>query len=270
MKRRVQIDSKLSKLYVRAKFVLVLIALATLWASALAQENTAEDWYKKGTELFENRSWEESTRAMKEVIQIDPDNSSAWLSIAETFGILGNGSEASKAYEKALSIVDEDLLEKPEDAKAWQAKSEALIGLGRQEEAFSAQEKALEILNQSIKNNPKDGEAWWSKARILGSMGRDDEALQAYEKIIELNHTPRLADALLAKSFVLAVKDEYDGFLEAFNRGIELIPDSDNVKLAQAWNDAGFAFYELDRERWLWRHSIGLLNWIQRINWHGG
>ncbi len=211
------------------------------------QESTADDWYKKGTQLFDKHSWEESLHAMEEVIQIDPENSSAWLSIAETFGILGNGSEASNAYERALSIVDEDLLEEPQDASAWQTKSEALIGLGRQEEAFSAQEKALEILNQSIEDNPEDGEAWWSKARILGSMGRDDEALQAYEKVIELNHTPRLADALLAKSFALAVKGEYDGFLEAFNRGIELIPASDTVKLARSWNDAGFAFYELDR-----------------------
>jgi tetratricopeptide (TPR) repeat protein len=211
------------------------------------QENTADDWYKNGIELFENHSWEESLQAMEEVIQIDPDNSSAWLSIAETFGIIGNGSEASKAYEKALSIADEDLMEKPEDAKAWQAKSESLIGLGRPDEAFSAQEKALEILNLSIENNPEDGEAWWSKAGILGSMGRNDEALQAYEKVIELNYIPRLADALLAKSFTLAAKGEYDGFLEAFNRGIELIPGSDTVKLARAWNDAGFAFYELDQ-----------------------
>ncbi|MDQ1262228.1 MAG: hypothetical protein QG575_1409 [Euryarchaeota archaeon] len=32
----------------------------------LWQENTADDWYKKGTELFENYSWEESLQAMAE------------------------------------------------------------------------------------------------------------------------------------------------------------------------------------------------------------
>jgi len=104
-------------------FAIALLAIAMLCASAMAQENTAQGWYKKGTELFENRSWEESAQAMKEVIQIDPENSSAWLSIAESFGILGNGSETSKAYEKALRLVDESLLEKPQDAQAWQAKS---------------------------------------------------------------------------------------------------------------------------------------------------
>ncbi|MFB3765158.1 MAG: tetratricopeptide repeat protein [Methanotrichaceae archaeon] len=239
--------SGVSRKIAGAKVMLALMILTILCNYATAQGNTADGWFKKGTELFEKHSWEESTLAMDKVVQIDPGNFSAWLSIAETFGILGNGSESSMAYEKALSIIDESLLENSQDAKAWQAKSDALIGLGRQKEAFSAQEEALEILNQSIKTNPKDGENWWSRAKIFASMGQSDEALQAYEKIIELNYTPRLADALLAKSFALAVKGEYDEFLEAFNRGIELIPASDTVKLAQAWNDAGFAFYELDR-----------------------
>jgi tetratricopeptide (TPR) repeat protein len=243
----VRVDNIFPRSIARTRYLLFLMALAALCTNVMAQENTADDWYKKGTELFENCSWEESAQAMKEVIQIDPENSSAWLSIAESFGILGNESETSKAYEKALRLVDESLLEKPQDAQAWQAKSEALIGLGRQEGALQAQEKALEIMNKSIKKNSKDGEAWWSKAKILADMGRSDEALQAYEKVIELNHTPRLADALLTKSFALAVKGEYDGFLEAFNRGIELIPANDTVKLARAWNDAGFALYELDQ-----------------------
>ena len=246
MKRKKTLGA-VEKAIARAKLMLALVALIMLCNYAMAQENTADDWYKKGTELFENRSWEESSRAMEAVIEIDSENYSAWLSIAKTFGILGNGSEASKAYENALSLVDESLLEKPQDARAYQAKSEALIGLGRQEEALSAQDKALKILNQSIKKDLKDGEAWWSKAKILVAMGRSDEALLAYEKVIELNYTPKLSDALLAKSFALAVKGEYDGFLEAFNRGIELISASDTVTLARAWNDAGFALYELDQ-----------------------
>lgn len=47
MMKRVQIDCKPSKLHARAKFALVLITLAALWASALAQEETADSWYKK-------------------------------------------------------------------------------------------------------------------------------------------------------------------------------------------------------------------------------
>ncbi|MFA6373939.1 MAG: hypothetical protein WCW68_15075, partial [Methanothrix sp.] len=61
--KRVQIDCKLSRLYTKAKFALVLIALATLCSSAVAQENTAEDWNKKGQELMENDSHEEALQA---------------------------------------------------------------------------------------------------------------------------------------------------------------------------------------------------------------
>lgn len=212
------------------------------------QENTADDWYKKGTGLFENDSLEESVLAMERVIQLDPENSSAWLSIAITLGIMGNGSESSKAYEKALNLIDNDLKKNPQDARAWEAKSDALIGLGRQEESLDAIEKALEILNLSTERNPKDGEAWWSKANVLYGIGRSDEALQAYEKVIELNHTPRLADALLIKGYDFAIKGNYDEFKETFNQAIGLIPASDTAKLARTWNSAGFALAELGKE----------------------
>ena len=212
------------------------------------QENTADDWYKKGTELFENDSLEESVLAMERVIQLNPENSSAWLSIAKTLGIMGNGSESSKAYEKALNLIDNDLKKNPQDARAWEAKSDALIGLGRQEESLDAIEKALEILNLSTERNPKDGEAWWSKANVLYGIGRSDEALQAYEKVIELNHTPRLADSLLIKGYDFAIKGKYDEFKETFNQAIGLIPASDTAKLARTWNGAGFALAELGKE----------------------
>jgi tetratricopeptide (TPR) repeat protein len=123
-----------------------------------------------------------------------------------------------------------------------------LIGLGRQEESLDAIEKALEILNLSTERNPKDGEAWWSKANVLYGIGRSDEALQAYEKVIELNHTPRLADALLIKGYDFAIKGNYDEFKETFNQAIGLIPASDTAKLARTWNSAGFALAELGKE----------------------
>jgi len=51
MKRRKQLVSeKLSKAIVGAKLALALLALAMLCISAIAQENTAEGWYKKGLE----------------------------------------------------------------------------------------------------------------------------------------------------------------------------------------------------------------------------
>ncbi len=42
----------------KARFIIALLAVATLCASAIAQENTAEDWYKKGLELSKKGSHE--------------------------------------------------------------------------------------------------------------------------------------------------------------------------------------------------------------------
>ena len=47
----------------KTRFAIALLALAMLCASSLAQENTAEDWYKKGRDLAKNGSYEEAVFA---------------------------------------------------------------------------------------------------------------------------------------------------------------------------------------------------------------
>jgi len=44
--------NKLPKFAGRARFALVMIALVKLCTSVVAHENTAEDWFNKGYELF--------------------------------------------------------------------------------------------------------------------------------------------------------------------------------------------------------------------------
>jgi tetratricopeptide (TPR) repeat protein len=152
----------------------------------MAQENTTDYWMNKGQELFEDASFEESLQAYNEVLQIDPENSSAWLSIAKTLGVLGNGNESSKAYEKALNLIDRNLKRNPQDASAWQAKSDALIGLGRQEEALRAQENALEAYSKSIEINPAFSLAWHGRSlaqRELGSIFDADQSLYVARKL---------------------------------------------------------------------------------------
>jgi hypothetical protein len=42
-----------SKIVVGAKFILALLALATLCVCAAAQDETTDEWYKKGRDLIE-------------------------------------------------------------------------------------------------------------------------------------------------------------------------------------------------------------------------
>lgn len=73
-----QIDNRTPKTVVVSKLFLAMIALVALCASAVAQENTAEEWYKKGRNFDTNR-YQEAIEAFDKVIQIDPMNASAWL-----------------------------------------------------------------------------------------------------------------------------------------------------------------------------------------------
>jgi hypothetical protein len=56
----------LLKMRAGAMSALALIALAALCSCTLAQEKTAEDWYRKGLELMTNGSLEESVQAFSQ------------------------------------------------------------------------------------------------------------------------------------------------------------------------------------------------------------
>ena len=63
-------------------FVVALLAIAMLCASAMAQEMTAEDWSKKGEdELFNNSSFKGALQAFDKAVELKPQTSAfVWLS----------------------------------------------------------------------------------------------------------------------------------------------------------------------------------------------
>ena len=56
----------------KAEFTVALLAVAMLCTSAVAQENTAEDWFNKGQEQFRNHSYEDANEAYDKAIELDP------------------------------------------------------------------------------------------------------------------------------------------------------------------------------------------------------
>lgn len=156
----------------KAIFVLAWLALAVLFASTAAQEDSIEYWMMKSAELFNNGSLEESLNAMDKVLQISPENESAWLNKADILRCLGREDESAKTFKKALVILNKTLEKNPQNASLWYGKGMALYFLGNEEEAVAANEKAWEILNQSIEKDPKNAKASVNNAHILPAMGR--------------------------------------------------------------------------------------------------
>jgi len=58
---------------------LVLAVLSLLCLAAMAQENSADEWYQKGQELMENESYVEAINAYDKAIEIDSENASIWM-----------------------------------------------------------------------------------------------------------------------------------------------------------------------------------------------
>jgi len=118
------------------RFAIALLGLAMLCASAVAQEESAEDWSKRGEdELFNNSSFEGALQAFNKAIDLDPTNATLWLHKAQVHEFMGDRNLAVGAYEEALNITNENLQKNPDDADAWWTMGVILESLGRQVEA---------------------------------------------------------------------------------------------------------------------------------------
>ncbi len=77
----------------------------------MAQENTAENWYRKCQELNANGSYEEAVKAIDKAIELDSRNATLWdekaTSLATATAFSGNRSEFNeslKAIDKAIEL----------------------------------------------------------------------------------------------------------------------------------------------------------------------
>jgi len=85
------------------RFAIALLGLAMLCASAVAQEESAEDWYQKGQELRMNGSLDEALTALDKAITLDPENADAWQYKALTLRDLERFNESLEAFQRPWS-----------------------------------------------------------------------------------------------------------------------------------------------------------------------
>ncbi|NLX39987.1 MAG: tetratricopeptide repeat protein [Methanothrix sp.] len=243
--------SRLPSMRTRASGPLIaLIALAALCSCALAQENTAEDWFNRGQELMDNESYEEALRAYDSAIELDPEDARFWMGKGDTQMRMGDYDEYLVTYEKALDLINESLEANPLDAEGWFVKGELLDRLYRYD-------GALESYNRSLEIDPTDKEVWFEKGNALDTAAvfqtQDPERIRAYEDAIiaydeALKLDPDYGNAWMGKGYSLsnlaASNDDLVKFnesLKAFDKAIKLIPDNDTVNLAFAWEGRAVA-----------------------------
>jgi len=257
----------------KARFAIVLVAMVMICVTTLAQENTAQGWYKKGQDLDRNGFHNESVQAYykalnltNETLKKNPKDVVAWQTSGLVLESLDRTDEAAKAFDKAIEL-------NPQCAEAWLHKGMALYLITNRlqgQERNKTFEDAVKAYDKAIEINPNYGEAWEDKGYSLGSLAsfsknlsKFNESLNAFDKAIELipvNDTMNLALAWDGRANTLA---GMGNTLDDTNRR-----DEAKAKREEALNDYGKAI-ELDRnftglEARL--HSAGILTDLGRYN----
>jgi tetratricopeptide (TPR) repeat protein len=240
----------------QAKEVMILsLSLVALCTCALAQEDTADGWLKKGYELMANGSFEEAAKAIQKSIDLSaiPGNATLWDSKAQSLalaaGLSGNRSE----YNESLRAEDRAIALDPKNSTFLVHKGFLIANLA---DVFDDQNKSLyedsvKEFEKAIQLDPYDMDAWNWKGMVLDSrLNRLEEALAAYNKTIEIDgkngsDNILLANAWTAKGGVLAKLDRYNESTAAFSKALELNPqNADFIWYTKAWSFNASGWYE--------------------------
>ena len=104
----------------KARFAIALLAIAMLCVCAIAQENAAEDWYKKGRDLSRNGSYEEAVFAYDRAIELEPNNATLYIAKVPSLKILAVITNNQTKLNESLEAIDKALKIDPRKPSAWE------------------------------------------------------------------------------------------------------------------------------------------------------
>ncbi len=210
--------------------------------SIIAQDITADSWYRKSQELFNNVSLDESVQALDEALQMDPGNATLWQTKGSILALMDKKDEANSAFQKADQILNQSIKRCPEDVAALMSKARALQGMGKSDEAIKAVDKAIELYPESI-------DVRLLKAETLILAGRYNESVEVYDQTREMvpaNDTGMLAFILGSKGGSLYDAGRYEEAVIAYNRAMEVSSEESSEYLL-ALSNKGLALLKLGK-----------------------
>jgi tetratricopeptide (TPR) repeat protein len=183
----------------------------------IVQAETAERWYQKGQELFENGTYDESVKALTRAIETDPGNATLWAYKASGLNMAGVITRNQSRFDESLQAYDKAIELDPGNTTYILRKGfafrQAAYG-SRGEERTKAFEEALKVFNRALDIDPLFAEAWSGKGVIyddLATFNNDsakyNDSLASYDKAIELtpaSDTRNLALAYEGKAVALS------------------------------------------------------------------
>ncbi len=129
----------------------------------------------------------EAIKCYKELIERDPSDEDAWLSMGGAYRALGEYEKAIECYDRAIQI-------NPENDDHWYYRGKAFSRL-------SLHKEALQCFDMVLKLNPRDEFAWISRAKSLTGLNSLEDALQSLDKAVDINN--RNEDSLYLRALIL-------------------------------------------------------------------
>ncbi len=242
-------DDKQSKIlhFQSIGLIFVLVVLSTLCISAVAQENTAEGWYKKGQELDRNGSFDEAVKAYDRAIELDPGNATLWTAKVPSLNMLALITKNQSKRNESIKALDKALQIDPKNLRALDLKGSTLSQMKRYNESLEAYDKGIESVDEYQGNRTDSlSTLWLSKAIALWQSERYNESLEAIDKAV-LN-VPENYDAWMFKGQVLAYLGRYNESVQAFDMAADIGTASSRPELESfAWVSKGYPLMAMDR-----------------------
>jgi tetratricopeptide (TPR) repeat protein len=191
-------------------FIISFICLFMICSGCSSKEEKRDKHLAKAKEYIAKSEFSKAVIELKNVIQLDPKNDSAYYELGETYLKLKQGNEAYQAYSSAVSI-------NPENMNA-QLKVGQILLLAK--ETKKAREKAELILNKT----PDSIEALSLLSGVQLQENDIDSAITTLEKVARLD--PKLFNTQLSLGRVYLLKGNLDQSEKAFTNAISLDPKS--------------------------------------------
>ncbi len=201
-----------------ARFAFAMLALSLLCICAVAEDKeSANYWYDKSVEQYNNGSLEESLQSVDKAIELDPENATLWAYKASSLNLAGVITQNQSRFDESIQAYDKAIELDPENTTylLWKGYTFRQAAYGLQgEERTSAFNEAIATFDRALEIDPEYGEAWAGKGVIYDDLAmfnndsaRYSDSLTAYDKAIELtpaNDTRNLAQAYEGKAVALS------------------------------------------------------------------
>jgi tetratricopeptide (TPR) repeat protein/transglutaminase-like putative cysteine protease len=192
--------------------------------AGIGGNQSAADLNESGTQALKNGNLQLAVELLRQAVQQDPKNKSAWNNLGRAYLGLKQNEQAITAFQKQIEI-------NPYDEYAYN-------NLGLAYEAELKYDDAIKQFQKQIEINPLDPFAHAGLGEVYIKQRRFADAVPELEKAVSLQPQNALLQISLGQSYVATNQTEKG--MAAFEKAISLAP------VPVTWNNIAFSLAEQD------------------------